>query len=101
MYEMTRRDAISLLCGAAALVITTNARATELKKDELRYPLTESNRVCEREAKARLEHIINRMIEAAEQRPGVKFNQVERNAIFDKIWQSNREIIAQYYVFSD
>lgn len=94
MRSLKRRDFLGLLAVVAGLSLAIDAEASPI------IP-TEDNKICEREAKANIEEIINRMLDAAEKTSGKKYTGKERENITDRLWLKNRNIIAEHYAFHD
>ena len=99
MYDMTRRAILAGALLAALLLVAPLATAADPELGGI--TIRADGRICEREARQRIEAIIRKMISAGESRaPGLVSN-AEQDAFLDNGWKDAREILAQHYPFYD
>lgn len=99
MHNMTRRAL--LLCSSLAvfLAVAPVAGAVDVKPGGI--TVRPDGRICEREARLRIEAILQKMISAAEKRAPGQLSYTEKAVFVNKGWKSTREILAQHYAFTD
>ena len=98
MCLITRRQIVSAFAAFAAIVgfvLTGQAvSATEIKVDE-------NKKICERDAKAKIQEIINKMLDGLEEISEKEISERERSNILNEGWERNRQMILTRYSFKD
>ena len=106
MRLITRRYLLGVLASLVGLVLAGESALAAAKGVgesalESIIKVDKNSKICEREAKAKIEKIINDMLDAAENMTKQKISDSERRRIVGEAWKRNRQLILTRYSFKD